>query len=87
MVLYKKGLRLAVIPARGGSKRIPRKNIKEFCKKIIKINRKFYFFELPINLCVIYNLLYKYFICKNTAFAQFLSVAYLVLTPVNVGPL
>lgn len=33
MVLYKKGLRLAVIPARGGSKRIPRKNIKEFCGK------------------------------------------------------
>ena len=26
-------MRLAVIPARGGSKRIPRKNIKEFCGK------------------------------------------------------
>lgn len=30
-----KGLKLAVIPARGGSKRIPRKNIKEFCGKPI----------------------------------------------------
>lgn len=28
-------MRLAVIPARGGSKRIPRKNIKEFCGKPI----------------------------------------------------
>jgi len=28
-------LRLAIIPARGGSKRIPRKNIKEFCGKPI----------------------------------------------------
>lgn len=28
-------LRVAVIPARGGSKRIPRKNIKEFCGKPI----------------------------------------------------
>ena len=27
--------RLAIIPARGGSKRIPRKNIKEFCGKPI----------------------------------------------------
>jgi pseudaminic acid cytidylyltransferase len=27
------GMRLAIIPARGGSKRIPRKNIKEFCGK------------------------------------------------------
>ncbi len=26
-------MRLAVIPARGGSKRIPRKNIKPFCDK------------------------------------------------------
>ena len=26
-------MRLAVIPARGGSKRIPRKNIKLFCSK------------------------------------------------------
>lgn len=26
-------MNLAVIPARGGSKRIPRKNIKEFCGK------------------------------------------------------
>ena len=26
-------MRLAVIPARGGSKRIPRKNIKDFCGK------------------------------------------------------
>ena len=26
-------MKLAVIPARGGSKRIPRKNIKEFCGK------------------------------------------------------
>ena len=26
-------MRLAVIPARGGSKRIPRKNIKTFCGK------------------------------------------------------
>ena len=26
-------MRLAVIPARGGSKRIPRKNIKPFCGK------------------------------------------------------
>ena len=26
-------MRLCVIPARGGSKRIPRKNIKEFCGK------------------------------------------------------
>ena len=26
-------MRLAIIPARGGSKRIPRKNIKEFCGK------------------------------------------------------
>lgn len=25
--------RVAIIPARGGSKRIPRKNIKEFCGK------------------------------------------------------
>ncbi|MDR2643422.1 MAG: pseudaminic acid cytidylyltransferase, partial [Planctomycetaceae bacterium] len=24
---------IAIIPARGGSKRIPRKNIKEFCGK------------------------------------------------------
>ena len=28
-------MKLAVIPARGGSKRIPRKNIKEFCGKPI----------------------------------------------------
>ena len=27
--------RIAIIPARGGSKRIPRKNIKEFCGKPI----------------------------------------------------
>ena len=27
------GIKLAVIPARGGSKRIPRKNIKDFCGK------------------------------------------------------
>lgn len=27
--------KLAVIPARGGSKRIPRKNVKEFCGKPI----------------------------------------------------
>jgi pseudaminic acid cytidylyltransferase len=26
-------MRVAVIPARGGSKRIPRKNMKEFCGK------------------------------------------------------
>ena len=26
-------MRLCIIPARGGSKRIPRKNIKEFCGK------------------------------------------------------
>ena len=26
-------MNLCVIPARGGSKRIPRKNIKEFCGK------------------------------------------------------
>ncbi|SUD98993.1 3-deoxy-manno-octulosonate cytidylyltransferase [Psychrobacter phenylpyruvicus] len=26
-------MKVAVIPARGGSKRIPRKNIKEFCGK------------------------------------------------------
>ena len=26
-------MNVAVIPARGGSKRIPRKNIKEFCGK------------------------------------------------------
>ena len=26
-------MKIAVIPARGGSKRIPRKNIKEFCGK------------------------------------------------------
>ena len=26
-------MKLAVIPARGGSKRIPRKNIREFCGK------------------------------------------------------
>jgi N-acylneuraminate cytidylyltransferase len=25
--------RLAIIPARGGSKRIPRKNIRDFCGK------------------------------------------------------
>lgn len=28
-------MRLAVIPARGGSKRIPRKNIRDFCGKPI----------------------------------------------------
>jgi N-acylneuraminate cytidylyltransferase len=28
-------MKIAVIPARGGSKRIPRKNIKEFCGKHI----------------------------------------------------
>ena len=28
-------MRLCIIPARGGSKRIPRKNIKEFCGKPI----------------------------------------------------
>jgi pseudaminic acid cytidylyltransferase len=27
------GMRIAVIPARGGSKRIPRKNVKDFCGK------------------------------------------------------
>ena len=27
--------KIAIIPARGGSKRIPRKNIKEFCGKPI----------------------------------------------------
>jgi pseudaminic acid cytidylyltransferase len=26
-------MKVAIIPARGGSKRIPRKNIKEFCGK------------------------------------------------------
>ena len=26
-------MNIAIIPARGGSKRIPRKNIKEFCGK------------------------------------------------------
>jgi len=26
-------MKIAVIPARGGSKRIPRKNIKDFCGK------------------------------------------------------
>ena len=26
-------MKIAIIPARGGSKRIPRKNIKEFCGK------------------------------------------------------
>lgn len=31
--LRKKELNIAIIPARGGSKRIPRKNIKEFCGK------------------------------------------------------
>ncbi len=39
LVICKKGFitmkRLAIIPARGGSKRIPRKNIKEFCGKPI----------------------------------------------------
>lgn len=30
-------MRLAVIPARGGSKRIPRKNIKDFCGKPIMV--------------------------------------------------
>ena len=34
-----------------------------------------------------YNLLYKYFIWEKTAFAQFLSLAYFVLIPDNVGPL
>ena len=28
-------MKIAVIPARGGSKRIPRKNIREFCGKPI----------------------------------------------------
>ena len=28
-------MKIAVIPARGGSKRIPNKNIKEFCGKPI----------------------------------------------------
>ena len=28
-------MNIAVIPARGGSKRIPRKNIKDFCGKPI----------------------------------------------------
>ena len=31
----KKDRKLAIITARGGSKRIPRKNIKEFCGKPI----------------------------------------------------
>ena len=28
--------KIAIITARGGSKRIPRKNIKEFCKILMK---------------------------------------------------
>lgn len=35
MVPYGEALKLAIIPARGGSKRIPRKNIKQFCGKPI----------------------------------------------------
>lgn len=35
MVSHEKMLRLAIIPARGGSKRIPRKNIRSFCGKPI----------------------------------------------------
>jgi CMP-N-acetylneuraminic acid synthetase len=30
-------MKIAIIPARGGSKRIPRKNIKEFCGKPIQV--------------------------------------------------